>query len=228
MKRTIQGFLMITVMTVVLLAGTVSVAARPDWQTFYQYFIQSGEYSKVLSTPVSEYRGMLMERDQQWDCFAVHDMNGDGIPELIVMTEYGGIEQADIFTWSDGAVRRLGTMGGDNFFQMIICYADPRYPGLYTVMGGPAMKVDEYTIDQQGKLQHRYVAMTSVDSEGMETVAVNMKVSDDGLYQLLRGSLLSGPDEAQTLVWMRTSELQSDSAWTLFFSAMTRPGASGY
>ena len=83
MKRTIQGFLMITVMVLALLSGNVSVADRPDWQTFYQYFIQSGEYSKVLSTPVSEYRGMLMERDQQWDCFAVHDMNGDGIPELI-------------------------------------------------------------------------------------------------------------------------------------------------
>ena len=228
MKKPIRCLITATVLAIVMLGGTAFASGRPEWQTFYQYFIQSGEYSKVLSTPVSEYRSMLMERDTQWDCFAVHDMNGDGIPELLVMTEYGGIEQADIFTWSDGAVRWLGTMGGNNFFQMIICYHDARYPGLYTVMGGPAMKIDEYTLDQWGGLQHRYVAMTSVDSEGMETVAVNMQVSDDGLYQLLRGSLLSGPDQAQTIVWMRTSELQSDSAWTLLFSALTRPGASGY
>ena len=228
MKKTIMNFLMIIVLTVTMLCGSASAAGRPDWQTFYQYFIQSGEYSRVLSTPVNEYRGMLMERDKQRDCFAVYDMNRDGVPELLVMTEYGGIEQADVFTWSNGAVRWLGTMGGNNFFQMIICYNDSRYPGLYTVMGGPAMKVDEYTMDQWGGLQHRYVAMTSVDSEGMETVAVNMQVSDDGLYQLLRGSLLSGPDQAQTIIWMGASELQSDSAWTLFFSALRRSGASGY
>ena len=89
------------------------------------------------------------------------------------------------------------------------------------------MKIDEYTYSASG-LQHRYVAMTSVDSEGMETVAVNMQVNDEKLYQLLRGSFLSGQDQAQTIVWTRASELQSDSAWTLFFSALTRPGASGY
>lgn len=227
MSKMIRCLVAVAVLVTVMLGGSASATGRPDWQTFYQYFIESGEYSRVLSAPVSEYMGILMERDQQWDCFAVHDMNKDGIPELIVRIDYGGIEQADVFTWTNGAVRHLGTMGGDNFFQMIICYNDPRYPGLYTVMGGPVMKVDEYTMGDWG-LQHRYVAITSVDSEGMETVAVNMQVADDGLYQLLRGSLLSGSDQAQTLVWTGASELQSDSAWTLFFSALTRPGAWGY
>ena len=209
------------------LCVSASAADRPDWQTFYQYFIQSGEYSRTLMAPVNEYRDMMMERDRQWDCFTVYDMNKDGIPELIVRIDYGGIEQADVFTWSKDAVRWLGTMGGNNFFQMIITYNDPRYPGLYTVMGGPVMNVDEYTMGEWG-LQHRYVARTSVDNEGMETTAVNMQVSDDALYQLLSGSLLSGTDQAKTLVWMRASELDSDAAWTLFFSALTRPGASGY
>ena len=227
MGKMSRCLLTVIVLAAVMLGSTASAAGRPDWQAFYQYFIESGEYSKVLSTPKSEYMGILMERDQQWDCFAVHDMDRDGIPELLIMTEYGGIEQVDVFTWSNDKVRWLGTMGGDNFFQMIICYSDPDYPGLYTVMGGPAMKVDECTMGER-ELQHRYVAMTSVDSEGMETVAVNMQVRDDRLYQLLCGSLLSGPDEAQTIVWMRAPELQSDSAWTLFFSALTRPGASGY
>lgn len=226
MRKTGQCLSVAVVLLLVILCGTASASGRPDWKTFYQYFIESGEYSKVLSTPVSEYRGMLMERDQKWDSFAVHDMNKDGIPELIVRTDYA-IEQADVFTWTNDSVRWLGTMGGDNFFQMIICYSDPAYPGLYTVMGGPAMKIDEYTYSASG-LQHRYVAMTSVDSEGMETVAVNMQVNDEKLYQLLRGSFLSGQDQAQTIVWTRASELQSDSAWTLFFSALTRPGASGY
>ena len=206
--------------------GTAQAGSKPFWQTAYQYFIQSGEYDRVISAPVSEYRGMLAERDKQWDCFAVYDMNGDGIQELIVMTDYS-IEQADVFTWADDAIRWLGTMGGDNFFQMIICYDDPRYPGLYTVMGGPAMNIDEYTMGPYG-LNHRRVATTSVDSEGMETVGVNMKVSDDGLYQLLRGSFLSGQDRAKTLIWTRASELQSDAAWSVFFSALRRPGASGY
>ncbi len=226
-KRIICRLLVVMMLTVCVFCTGASAAGRPDWQVFYQYFIQSGEYARVISSPVNEYRGMMMNRDQQWDSFAVYDMNRDGTPELIVRTEYGGLEQADVFTWSNDSVKWLGTMGGDNFFQTIIGYDDSRYPGLYTVMGGPAMKIDEYTMSQWG-LQHRYVAMTSVDSNGDYTVAVNMKVSDDALYQLLRGSFLSGTDKARSLVWMRAADLQSDSAWTLFFSALTRPGAWGY
>ena len=225
MKRMIRNMLMM--MFVVFLAcGNALAADRPEWQTYYQYFIQSGEYAKVMSAPVNEYREMMRERDLQWDGFTVYDLNRDGIPELIVRADYA-IEQADVFTWDNGSIRHLGTMGGDNFFQSIICYNDSRYPGLYTIMGGPVMNIDEYTM-ANGQLQHRFVATTSVDSEGEVTTAVNMHVSDDGLYQLLRGSLLSGPDRAETLVWTMASDLQSDAAWGIFFSALRRPGAFGY
>ena len=226
MKKMLRRLLSAMMLIVLLAAGNAAAAGRLDWQTFYQYFIQSEEYARVISSPVNEYRGMMMDRDRKWDSFAVHDMNRDGIPELIVRTDYG-IEQADVFTWTNDSVRWLGTMGGDNFFQTIICYNDPHYPGLYTVMGGPAMKIDEYTYDSRG-LQHRYVAMTTVDRNGEETTGVGMKVSDNGLYQLLRGSFVSGNDQAQSLVWTRAADLTSESAWTLFFSALTRPGATGY
>ncbi|MBQ7182474.1 MAG: hypothetical protein IJR97_00680 [Clostridia bacterium] len=132
-----------------LAAGEPCAAASGNaWQQACRQLITSGDYQSFLSPNVPEAYGersewliIFNDRDTAWDAFALHDMDGDGTPELIVRTEYG-MEQADVFTFSSGRPVLMGTMGGDNFFQDIIYYDNFGYRGLFTVMGGPAMTVE--------------------------------------------------------------------------------------
>ena len=105
------------------------------WKSAYRTFFVSGEYQRGLQAADLEYAEIFAERDTQWDSIALHDMDGDGMPELVIRSDYA-IEQADVFACRDGSIVHAGTMGGDNFFQWIISYRDSGYRGLFTVMGG--------------------------------------------------------------------------------------------
>ena len=202
--------------------GSAALAeGRPAWQSVYRDFILSGEYRGFLRSVNPEYSEMLRERDTQWDGFATFDMDRDGVPELLVRADYM-MEQIDVFTCAGKKVVWLGTMGGENFFQAIIRFQDPAYPGVYTLMGGPVMTVDEYTLSDL-RLQHRAIGRTVVDAEGMETLDVSMQVSDGNLYQLLYHTLVSGPDAAEQLVWCNDAELLTGDYWDLLFLGLTEP-----
>ena len=41
----------------------------------------------------------------------IHDFTGDNEPELVVARRESGCVRADVYTWSDGAWKRLGTVG---------------------------------------------------------------------------------------------------------------------
>ena len=164
----------------------------------------------------SEWLIIFNDRDTAWDAFALHDMDGDGTPELIVRTEYG-MEQADVFTFSSGRPVWLGTMGGDNFFQDIIYYDNFGYRGLFTVMGGPAMTVERYTFES-GRFTRQKVARTQPDADGDDTVGVHMDVKDDALYDLLVGTFVRHRDVSRSLVWFVRDDLAKESDWTMFFN----------
>ena len=219
MKRMITAIL--AVFTALCLA-VPACAAGTDSSTAnaYRQFISSGTYGRYLHAPQREFEEYLQERDAKWDRFCLHDMNGDGKPELIIYIEYIGFEQADVFSCSGGSVNWLGTMGGDNFFQFIAYYDNAAYPGLFTFMGGIAMKIDQYTLEG-GRLKKRAIGQTIVDYEGEETIGVDMKVSDSALRDILLNTSTGNHDPSRKLDWYSRSELQSDSQWKAFFNSAT-------
>ena len=221
MKAKICMWLALTLALTMVWGGSVLAESRPDWQNAYRDLIVSGEYRGFLRSVNPEYSEMLRERDTNWDGFAMFDLDRDGVPELLVRADYM-MEQIDVFTCTGKKAVWLGTMGGDNFFQAIIRFQDPAFPGVYTLMGGPVMTVDEYTLSGM-RLQHRAIGRTVVDAEGMETLDINMQVSDRELYQLLYNTLVSGPDVAEQLIWCNYSEMLSGDYWDLLYMGFTEP-----
>ena len=149
------------------------------------------------------------------ESIALHDMDGDGTPELVIRSDYA-MEQADVFAYRDGSIVHAGTMGGDNFFQWIISYRDSGYRGLFTVMGGPVMRITQYTLSD-GSLHRQEVGDTVVGRNGDETVGIRMYTDDGDLYQLLYNSFVGGRDVSRPLEWYGRTSLQSDSDWNAFF-----------
>ncbi len=186
-----------------------------SWKSAYRQFFTSGSYKNYIRAVDPEYAGMLAERDTQWDSIALHDMDGDGTPELIIRSDYA-VEQADVFVYQNGNVYWVGTMGGDNFFQWIISYRDSGYRGLFTVMGGPAMSITRYTL-ANGTLNRQDIARTMVDNNGDYTIGIQMYMNDSTLYQLLYNTFVSGRDVSSPLEWYGRSGLNSDSDWNAFF-----------
>ena len=156
---------------------------------------------------------MFYYRDKQWDAYTAYDLNLDNIPELLIRTDYA-IEQVDVFTYSNGNILWMGTMGGDNFFQTILSYDGAGIRGkLYTFMGGPAMQISEYQMTEAG-LKKRSIGYSQVDSEGQETVGLIMYESDNYLEQLLRGTLLQ-KDFGEHLSWI--NRMNAESNWDQVF-----------
>lgn len=209
------------VLTIALLAAAVAVSASADtaWSNAYRDLVSSGAYRKYITHPDPEWAEIITQRDTTWDRFALHDMDGDRIPELIVYTEYG-YEQADVFTFDGRNAVWLGSMGGDNFFQVIVYYEDTRYPGLFTFMGGPAMKIDNYTV-ANGRLQRKYFGQTIVDFEGMETIGIDTTNQDKTLYRMLLDTAAGPTDTSRDLAWYLPQSLQSSSDWADFVNSAT-------
>ena len=221
MKAKIRVCLALMMALVFVWGGAALAESRPAWQNAYRNFIVSGEYRGSLRSVNPEYSEMLRERDTSWDGFAMFDLDRDGVPELLVRADYA-MEQIDVFTCTGKKVVWLGSMGGENFFQAIIRFQDAAYPGVYTLMGGPVMTVDEYTLSGM-RLQHRAIGRTVVDFAGMETLDITMQVSDQKLYQLLYHTLVSGPDVAEQLIWCTYTELLTDDYWDLLYLGFTEP-----
>lgn len=186
-----------------------------DWRSAYRRFISTGEYMGYMNHPDAAYRQMLMDRDTVWDSFALYDLNHDGTPELLVLASYGP-EQADVFTFVNGSVLRLGMMGGDNFFQEFFYFDDAVYPGLFTASGGPAMRIDTYTLSGSA-LTRRTLGQTIVNDEGDDTVGLQLSGSDSRLYQLLYSTLIYPGFTAHTLTWRLSGQLQTEANWTAFW-----------
>ena len=190
-----------------------------DWRNAYRSFITTGEYGRYLRVENPEYADIFYGRSTEWDSFGVYDMDLDGVPELLIRSDYS-IEQIDVFSYKNDSVRWTGTMGGSNFFQTIVSYDGAGVRGkLYTFAGGPAMEIEEYRL-ANGGLVKLPVGRSQVNSTGDDTTGITMYVSDSGLEQLLRGTLfIGGTDRGERIRWFPRSSLSSESDWNDLFSA---------
>lgn len=197
---------------------TIPPTTAPDtWKTVYRNFITSGRYQLYQYNPNAEYNTMLQQRSTAWDSFALHDIDGDGSPELIARADYG-IEQADVYACRGGQAVWIGRMGGDNFFQDVVYYK--QYRELFAFTGGPAMEVNAYGIEN-GMLYRRSIATTQVNSSGDTTTGMVMYVSDSILYQLLFNTLVAGQGVERSLSWHTMYSLNTDADWNAFLNSAT-------
>ena len=226
MKNKLLVSSLITVVLLVMLFSSANAAGYADgWKNAYKNFISTGEYKKYLRVENPEFSGIFDKRDMEWDSFAVYDLDLDGVPELLIRSDYM-IEQIDIFAYRDGSMRWIGTMGGDNFFQTIITYDGAGIKGrLYTLSGGAMMEIEEYRLFNGG-LVKLPVGCTQVDSESEETIGIHMYVSDKNLEQLLRGTLsISGKDQGERIRWFSRNRLSSESEWNDLLSTLRENGS---
>ena len=88
MKKT--TLLILAVLAVFLATGAAADGwTRPEAADAYRRFIAGGAYEDFIHTPDPEFEEMVKERDRKWDRFCLHDLDGDGTPELIILSEYG-------------------------------------------------------------------------------------------------------------------------------------------
>ena len=204
------------VAAVLLLVFTGTACGESAWQSAYQNAILTGDYAAYIHAPNAVFTEEVYSRDKSWDLFALCDINQDGIPELLVRIDYG-VEQADVFTYENGRVLWKGTIGGDNFFQAVLCYEEAGLPGaIYALMGGPGIEIDEYRLVEAGVVK-RVMGYTLVDEDGMTLPAVEMLEQDPVLEQLIVSTLEENTDGSEYLEWLNLSDLQGEPGWSAFF-----------
>ena len=222
MKKTAMLILALIAVCVVSAAAADTFGENSLAAKTYRHFISSLNYDSYIHYHGSRFADAaeqeLRTRDREWDRFCLHDMNGDGTPELLVYS-YGKYEQADIFTY-DGNVRFLGTIDDDNFIQFLVYYEDARYPGLFAFFGGPANTVFQYTL-KRGILKISEFGMTKLNSQE-EAVGFYSPVSDSRLSgMLLNTANQNRQNAARNLDWCRYNELMAEGSWTVFFRSAT-------
>ncbi len=199
---------------------TAAPVQTGTWRDAYRQFVTSGTYRQHITCSMPEMYETFTQRNTAYDSIALYDLNGDGTPELLILSEYG-VEQADVFTYSGGSVRRLGTMGGDNFFQYIFYYPGTGYTELFAALGGPAMDIRSCKI-QNGVLTETKVAFARTNADGDGIVGIDMYVNDGSLFAMLYATFVGGRDASQQLQWFSISGLRTDSDWNGFFNSDIR------
>ena len=192
------------------------------WKDAYHQFVTSGTYNDSLHSVMPELEESFKTRDMEMTYFALHDMDLDGVPELLVETLYT-LEQCDVFTFDNGSVKWLGSMAGENFIDAIFYFNDLDYIGLFVSEGGPAVSVDLYTI-QSGKLKKTYIGKTNVEKKDgyFDTTGFDMSLQDEKLYRYLSGFVMEEPQKyGSYLNTMPIKELRNDSKWPDFYASVT-------
>lgn len=191
-----------------------------DWKNAYRQFISSDDYNAYLNCSVQEFEDAFNDRQnsrKEW--FALHDIDMDGIPELIVESLYG-IEQCDVFTFTNGIVKWLGTMGGDNFINDVFYVNDLDYLSLFVSEGGPGHTVDMYSINGE-KIERIHVGDTKLNADG-DIIGFNMNIADDTLYEYMRSFIVQYPPTGGILLnWTHLEKFTNDTEWNEFFASAT-------
>ena len=129
--------------------GTADIYMPTDngWREAYRSFVMGKQYESVgmpdylkdgyIVTGVSgsTYQLTYTGQDSTPIWFALHDMDGDRVPEMIVFNgiDSKGGDRCHVYTYQNGALKRLGSMG---FRSLQLMYSnDARFPGLVQIDG---------------------------------------------------------------------------------------------
>ncbi len=214
MLKRIVAVLLALLLSIGCFAGAFSVSAAPvgEWSALYEKFMKSGQYLKL-----AEY-----EQGARIYNFALHDLSGNGIPELI---SYNGSTseagaQYNVFGISSGKVVFLGNIGfrmgkfeipaDKEYFGLYWCNGNMgEYHGVYYTVENGKVKESNVLVEQMKELYEGYVPEEDPDDTD-EDFYYFRTTNDKQLYKACLNA-------TEKLEEVPLEEIQSAS-WTDFLS----------
>ena len=192
-----------------LAADKSAASGSSSWSAACETFILDGGYRST---------------EQDWSAspsFALHDMDGDGVPELLASggTGSGEARTAYVYTAVYDQLRYAGNAGA---YGPADCFASGSgYPGLYHLDGRGDLYQGVYYTLKNGQVISEPVLTVSPNYETMPTTyTVSHDTGDDVLFDLYApqdaASLWTAPGTALTY---RTADQIRDMGWDAFVSA---------
>ncbi len=216
-KRFVSLLLCVLILSGVSAASAASFNENSAAARAYRAFISSRDYDDYVR-PVSTRQEDVRQRDRTYDRFCLHDMDGDGMPELLVFAG-DTIEQVEVFTYNRNGIRHLGTMCGTNFINYVRYYDDARYPGVFVFIGGIAQKIEQFYI-QNGKLVRKEIGSERIGRDE-RVISIEMETPDARLENMLFATCSQKHDQSREVDWYLRNELYGDSVWRAFFASAT-------
>ncbi len=150
---------------------------QENWQQAYYDFI----INKGYKTSGQEF---LCLTDP---AFALHDLNGDGTPELLAFNGGDCHANGETFAYyaKDGTAQYAGRIGGDIYSDVLYYYEGSSYPGVFFGGGGGGYSTVDYRTIQDGQIVIENVREYGTDYINDKFVDFDKKTtSDNELYQL--------------------------------------------
>lgn len=192
-----------------LAADKPAASAPPSWSAACETFILDGDYRST---------------EQEWSAapsFALHDMDGDGIPELLASNNAGvsADRTAYVYTAVYDHLQFAGAAGSYGPADHFI--AGSGYPGLYRLDGRGDLCQGVYYTLKNASVIAEPVLTVSVNQETMPvTFTVTQDTRDLELFKLFvpqdASSLWTAPGTALTF---RTADQIRTMGWDEFVSA---------
>lgn len=157
----------------------------------YDGYDFSGYYDNQINEVADLYTGPYMEWRRPV-CFSLYDMNGDGIPELLM--DLGGdyaMGEVKVFTYQNNTFSEAGSLPYHEFFNPSVS-ATPGMPGIY------------YSSGNMGSFDTTFNYLNG-DKLGGELV-----FNEDYNSYDANGNIVDHDDDAPTITWTTNQRLIND------------------
>ena len=181
MKRKVSVILaVILLMTAAAFPGAADIYMPTDngWQTAYRNFVMGKQYESagmpdylkdgyiVSAVREGTYQLTYTGQDSTPIWFALHDMDGDRVPEMIVFNgiDSKGGDRCHVYTYLNGTLKRIGDMG---FRSLQLMYSnDTRFPGLVQIDGSNGVTCTYYWYILSGVPRYETIQTVKQTSSG--------------------------------------------------------------
>lgn len=171
-----------------------------DWSWAYYQFILRGDYWDMGQTYTLD-----SENDNNPIAFGLHDIDADGIPELLASSggDYTAAMETFVYTYDSGEIRYLGSL----MPYGLGCFEDPDYPGIVDSFAHTGSYLATYNYIRDGELIQEQIYLAEDQPNG-GSQKEKSRTDDKKLYQMY----MDGDYKEITLV--NGSELRSSGkAW---------------
>ena len=179
------------------------------WSQAYKSFVLEGEFLNSGNTDLGY--GDL-ETGFAVVGFAIHDMNDDSTPELIINNGFNGrdLRSNYIFTYSDADVVYCGCTGAD-------IYAVEDYPGLFSGVTETGWYLDEEYVGKYSEvsiLNYLYVENNNLVKKKISVIGYPVAVSSrQTIFQTENPELLEASERTQADIKTFTWAQLQESGW---------------
>ena len=180
MKRSIR-YVMLAFVLLALIPAAVSVSEGVTWQDAYRDFVFNQDYLKSGNI----YRRPDVDYSYEEIRFALHDMNHDGMPELLTTNSDYTHAEAETYVYAlrEGKVKSIGDWGMGSIDSLWYYPESAEYSAIFSGYGQMGIGIIiYYTVDQDTL---KRVDVASVDFGG-RTVQYVPLTHDDSLLELYR------------------------------------------